>query len=169
VLARQRDVGITIDAEEADRLELSLELYEKLLRDPAIAGWGEFGLVVQAYSKRCLPVLVWLTLLGKELGERLPVRLVKSAYWDSEIKQCQVQGLDGYPVFTRKEGTDTSYLACARFLLSDFTRGVIYPQFASHNAHTVSCILRMAGDREFEFQRLHGMGDALYDPLIEKH
>ncbi|WP_277051651.1 bifunctional proline dehydrogenase/L-glutamate gamma-semialdehyde dehydrogenase PutA [Zestomonas thermotolerans] len=169
IRARQLNVGITIDAEEADRLELSLELFEKLLRDPAIAGWGEFGLVVQAYSKRCLPVLVWLTLLGKELGERLPVRLVKGAYWDSEIKQCQVQGLDGYPVFTRKEGTDTSYLACARFLLSDFTRGVIYPQFASHNAHTVSCILRMAGDREFEFQRLHGMGDALYDTLIEKH
>src|SRR5690606_10076760 len=111
----------------------------------------------------------WLTLLGKELGERLPVRLVKGAYWDSEIKQCQVQGLDGYPVFTRKEGTDTSYLACARFLLSDFTRGVIYPQFASHNAHTVSCILRLAGDRELEFQRLHGMGDALYDTVIEKH
>ncbi|HAV04949.1 MAG TPA: bifunctional proline dehydrogenase/L-glutamate gamma-semialdehyde dehydrogenase PutA, partial [Pseudomonas sp.] len=108
ILARRLDVGITIDAEEADRLELSLELFEKLMRDPAIAGWGEFGLVIQAYSKRCLPVLVWLTLLGRELGARIPLRLVKGAYWDSEIKQCQVQGLDGYPVYTRKEGTDTS-------------------------------------------------------------
>ncbi|WP_172144951.1 MULTISPECIES: bifunctional proline dehydrogenase/L-glutamate gamma-semialdehyde dehydrogenase PutA [Pseudomonas] len=173
VRARKLGVGISVDAEEADRLELSLELYEKLMRDPAIAGWGEFGLVVQAYSKRCLPVLVWLTLLGKELGAKMPLRLVKGAYWDTEIKQCQVQGLDGYPVFTRKEGTDTSYLACARFLLSEFTRGVIYPQFASHNAHTVSCILAMAAEhseaREFEFQRLHGMGDALYDTVLEKH
>ena len=135
VRARKLNVGITIDAEEADRLELSLELYEKLMRDPAIAGWGEFGLVIQAYSKRCLPVLVWLTLLGRELGARIPLRLVKGAYWDSEIKQCQVQGADGYPVYTRKEGTDTSYLACARYLLSEHTRGVIYPQFASHNAH----------------------------------
>jgi len=176
-LARRLDVGITIDAEEADRLELSLELFEKLMRDPAIAGWGEFGLVVQAYSKRCLPVLVWLTLLGKELGARIPLRLVKGAYWDSEIKQCQVQGLSGYPVYTRKEGTDTAYLACARYLLSEQTRGVIYPQFASHNAHTVSCILAMAQEaqatsghaREFEFQRLHGMGDALYDTVIEKY
>jgi RHH-type proline utilization regulon transcriptional repressor/proline dehydrogenase/delta 1-pyrroline-5-carboxylate dehydrogenase len=173
VLARRLDVGITIDAEEADRLELSLELFEKLMRDPAIAGWGEFGLVVQAYSKRCLPVLVWLTLLGRELGARIPLRLVKGAYWDSEIKQCQLQGLDGYPVYTRKEGTDTSYLACARYLLSEHTRGVIYPQFASHNAHTVSCILDMAEQlgepRDFEFQRLHGMGDALYDTVLEQH
>ncbi|MCF7203302.1 bifunctional proline dehydrogenase/L-glutamate gamma-semialdehyde dehydrogenase PutA [Pseudomonas oligotrophica] len=173
ILARRLDVGITIDAEEADRLELSLELFEKLMRDPAIAGWGEFGLVVQAYSKRCLPVLVWLTLLGRELGARIPLRLVKGAYWDSEIKQCQVQGLDGYPVYTRKEGTDTSYLACARYLLSEHTRGVIYPQFASHNAHTVSCILDMVEQlgepREFEFQRLHGMGDALYDTVLEQY
>ena len=177
IRARALDVGIAVDAEEADRLELSLELYEKLMRDPAIAGWGEFGLVVQAYSKRCLPVLVWLTLLGKELGARMPLRLVKGAYWDSEIKQCQVQGALGYPVFTRKEGTDTSYLACARYLLSEHTRGVIYPQFASHNAHTVTCILSMAdaaraesGEvRDFEFQRLHGMGDALYDTVLEQH
>jgi RHH-type proline utilization regulon transcriptional repressor/proline dehydrogenase/delta 1-pyrroline-5-carboxylate dehydrogenase len=177
VRARALNVGIAMDAEEADRLELSLELYEKLLRDPAIAGWGEIGLVVQAYSKRCLPVLVWLTLLGRELGERMPLRLVKGAYWDTEIKYSQQQGLDAYPVFTRKEGTDTSYLACARYLLSEHTRGVIYPQFASHNAHTVSCILSMAAQvkadsgrvREFEFQRLHGMGDALYDTVLEQH
>ena len=173
IRARQLNVGISVDAEEADRLELSLQLYEKLMRDPAIAGWGEFGLVVQAYSKRCLPVLLWLTLLGKELGAKMPLRLVKGAYWDSEIKQCQMQGALGYPVFTRKEGTDTSYLACARFLLSEHTRGIIYPQFASHNAHTVSCILAMAAEqkqpREFEFQRLHGMGDALYDTVLEQH
>jgi len=172
IRARRLNVGISVDAEEADRLELSLELYEKLLRDPALAGWGEFGLVLQAYSKRCLPVLVWLTLLGKELGARMPLRLVKGAYWDTEIKYSQQQGLDNYPVFTRKEGTDTSYLACARYLLSEHTRGVIYPQFASHNAHTVSCILTLAAEgqpREFEFQRLHGMGDALYDTVLEKH
>jgi RHH-type proline utilization regulon transcriptional repressor/proline dehydrogenase/delta 1-pyrroline-5-carboxylate dehydrogenase len=177
IRARALNVGIAMDAEEADRLELSLELYEKLLRDPAIAGWGEIGLVVQAYSKRCLPVLVWLTLLGRELGEKMPLRLVKGAYWDSEIKYSQQQGLDSYPVFTRKEGTDTSYLACARYLLSEHTLGVIYPQFASHNAHTVSCILALAeaakaesGEaREFEFQRLHGMGDALYDTVLAKH
>ncbi|MBH2037062.1 MAG: bifunctional proline dehydrogenase/L-glutamate gamma-semialdehyde dehydrogenase PutA [Pseudomonadales bacterium] len=171
--ARALDVGISIDAEEADRLELSLELYEKLLRAPALQGWGEIGLVVQAYSKRCLPVLVWLTLLGKELGAKMPLRLVKGAYWDSEIKQSQQWGLDSYPVFTRKEGTDTSYLACARYLLSEHTRGVVYPQFASHNAHTVTCILALAAaaktPREFEFQRLHGMGDALYDTVIEQH
>ncbi|ACO77612.1 bifunctional proline dehydrogenase/pyrroline-5-carboxylate dehydrogenase [Azotobacter vinelandii CA] len=170
-LARSLNVGITIDAEEADRLELSLELFEKLLCDPAIRGWGEFGLVVQAYSKRALPVLVWLTLLGRELDTRIPVRLVKGAYWDSEIKQCQVQGLEGYPVFTRKEGTDTSYLACARYLLGEHCRGVLYPQFATHNAHTVSCILAMAETHpphDFEFQRLYGMGDALYDCLLER-
>jgi len=171
-LARSLDVGITIDAEEGDRLELSLELFEKLLCDPLIRGWGEFGLVVQAYSKRALPVLVWLTLLARELDTRIPVRLVKGAYWDSEIKQCQVQGLDGYPVFTRKEGTDISYLACARYLLDEQTRGLLYPQFATHNAHTVACVLAMANaagqPREFEFQRLQGMGDALYDCILER-
>ncbi|WP_085315649.1 bifunctional proline dehydrogenase/L-glutamate gamma-semialdehyde dehydrogenase PutA [Derxia lacustris] len=166
--ARRLDVAITVDAEEADRLELSLELFEKLLRDPAIAGWGGFGLVVQAYSKRCLPVLVWVTELGRELGARIPLRLVKGAYWDSEIKASQQRGLDGYPVFTRKEATDTSYLAAARYLLGERTRGVIEPQFATHNAHTVAAVLALAGDREFEFQRLHGMGEALYDAVVER-
>ncbi|MBV2134700.1 bifunctional proline dehydrogenase/L-glutamate gamma-semialdehyde dehydrogenase PutA [Pseudomonas sp. MAP12] len=173
LLARAQQVGISIDAEEADRLELSLELFDKLLRDPELRGWDGLGLVVQAYSKRCLAVLVWLTLLGRELGVRIPLRLVKGAYWDSEIKHSQQRGLGGYPVFTRKEGTDTAYLACARFLLSEHTRGVLYPQFASHNAHTVSCILAMAAQaqepREFEFQRLHGMGDALYDAVLAQH
>ena len=134
-----------------------------------VKGWGNFGLVVQAYTKRAMPVLCWLTLLAKEQGDLIPVRLVKGAYWDTEIKLCQQAGLDGYPVFTRKEGTDVSYLACARYLLSPLTDGLIYSQFATHNAHTVTCILSMAGQRAFEFQRLHGMGDALYDTVIEQN
>ncbi|MFC6670209.1 bifunctional proline dehydrogenase/L-glutamate gamma-semialdehyde dehydrogenase PutA [Marinobacterium aestuariivivens] len=165
--ARALDVGITVDAEEADRLELSLELFEKIYRDPACQGWGNFGLVVQAYSKRALPVLAWLTALAGEQGDRIPVRLVKGAYWDAEIKLCQQHGFEGYPVYTRKEATDTSYLACARFLLSQPVRGKIYPQFASHNAHTVAAILAMAPHGDFEFQRLHGMGDALYNTVLK--
>ncbi|WP_461537510.1 bifunctional proline dehydrogenase/L-glutamate gamma-semialdehyde dehydrogenase PutA [Spongorhabdus nitratireducens] len=166
--ARQRNVGVTIDAEEADRLEISLDLFEKLYRHPEIKGWGNFGLVVQAYSKRALPVLCWLTALSKEQGDRIPVRLVKGAYWDSEIKLCQQNGIESYPVFTRKEATDVSYLACARFLLSEQAKGRIYPQFASHNAHTVASILAMASHNEYEFQRLHGMGDALYNTVLEQ-
>nr|WP_067286033.1 bifunctional proline dehydrogenase/L-glutamate gamma-semialdehyde dehydrogenase PutA [Marinobacterium profundum] len=167
--ARALNVGITIDAEEADRLELSLTLFEKLYRDPACAGWGNFGLVVQAYSKRALAVLTWLTSLSGEQGDRIPVRLVKGAYWDSEIKLCQQRGINGYPVYTRKEATDTAYLACARFLLSAPVRGKIYPQFASHNAHTVAAILAMTEHEDFEFQRLHGMGDALYNRVLKNH
>jgi len=166
--ARAGNVNITIDAEEADRLELSLKLFARVYRHPDTRGWGGLGLVVQAYSKRALPVLCWLTLLAREQGDCIPVRLVKGAYWDSEIKLCQQAGLSGYPVFTRKEATDVSYLACARYLLSPLTRNLIYPQFATHNAHTVTCILDMGNDREFEFQRLHGMGDALYDVVIEQ-
>jgi len=168
-LARKQDVGITIDAEEADRLEISLDLFEQLYRDPAVRGWGNLGLVVQAYSKRALPVLCWLAALARKQGDLIPVRLVKGAYWDSEIKHAQQLGLSGYPVFTRKEGTDVSYLACARFLLSDHLRGLLYPQFASHNAHTVASIISMAGHDGFEFQRLHGMGDALYNAVIERY
>ncbi|GGO78344.1 bifunctional protein PutA [Marinobacterium nitratireducens] len=165
--ARALDVGITVDAEEADRLELSLELFEALYRDPACQGWGNFGLVVQAYSKRALPVLAWLAALAGEQGDRIPVRLVKGAYWDAEIKLCQQHGFRGYPVYTRKEATDTSYLACARFLLSQPVRGKIYPQFASHNAHTVAAVMAMAQHSGFEFQRLHGMGDALYNTVLK--
>jgi len=167
--ARALDVGITIDAEEADRLEMSLELFEKLYRHPEAKGWGNFGLVIQAYSKRALPVLAWLTALSNEQGDRIPVRLVKGAYWDAEIKLCQQRGLSGYPVYTRKEATDVSYLACARFLLSEQVRGKIYPQFASHNAHTVAAIVNMAQHKDFEFQRLHGMGDALYNTVLNLH
>ncbi len=166
--ARALDVAITVDAEEADRLELSLQLFQKLYQHPDCQGWGGFGLVVQAYSKRALPVLIWLAALAKQQGDLIPVRLVKGAYWDSEIKLCQQKGLDGYPVFTRKEATDVSYLACARFLLSNPVKGLIWPQFASHNAHTVASIMTEAQHDQFEFQRLHGMGDALYDRVLDQ-
>ncbi|WP_027853758.1 bifunctional proline dehydrogenase/L-glutamate gamma-semialdehyde dehydrogenase PutA [Marinobacterium litorale] len=166
--ARPLGVALTIDAEEADRLELSLKLFEKIYRDDSARGWDGLGLVVQAYSKRALPVLGWLAALAREVGDMIPIRLVKGAYWDSEIKLCQQKGLSGYPVFTRKEGTDVSYLACARFLLSEHLRGLIWPQFASHNAHTVASIMTLAQHADFEFQRLHGMGDALYDEVLEQ-
>ncbi|WP_341501896.1 bifunctional proline dehydrogenase/L-glutamate gamma-semialdehyde dehydrogenase PutA [Gallaecimonas sp. GXIMD4217] len=168
-LARDNNVGLQIDAEEADRLELSLDLFEKVYRGPAAKGWGNFGIVVQAYSKRALPVLLWLTRLAKEQGDLIPVRLVKGAYWDTELKLCQQAGLAGYPVYTRKAGTDCSYLACARFLLSDHTKEAIYPQFASHNAQTVVAIKDMAAGRPFEYQRLWGMGDELYDTVLEEN
>ncbi|MDX1303096.1 bifunctional proline dehydrogenase/L-glutamate gamma-semialdehyde dehydrogenase PutA [Photobacterium sp.] len=167
--ARELNIGITIDAEEADRLELSLKLFEKLYRSTVVRGWGRFGLVVQSYSKCALPVLAWLAALSKDQGDVIPVRLVKGAYWDSELKLAQQGGYAAYPVFTRKEATDCSYLACSRFLLSEHLRGVIYPQFASHNAHTVSAIVAMTSHRDFEFQRLHGMGDALYNHAMEMY
>ena len=164
--ARELNVGLTIDAEEADRLELSLILFEKLYRHRSAQGWGKFGIVVQAYSKRALPVLTWIAALAKEQGDLIPLRLVKGAYWDSELKLSQQNGYDGYPVYTRKEATDVAYLACARFLLSEHVRGLIYPQFASHNAHTIVAITAMASHQDFEFQRLHGMGDALYNHVM---
>ncbi|WP_330148098.1 bifunctional proline dehydrogenase/L-glutamate gamma-semialdehyde dehydrogenase PutA [Shewanella oncorhynchi] len=165
-LARGLNIGISIDAEEVDRLELSLKLFQKLFNSEATKGWGLLGIVVQAYSKRALPVLVWLTRLAKDKGDEIPVRLVKGAYWDSELKWAQQAGEAAYPLYTRKAGTDVSYLACARYLLSDATRGAIYPQFASHNAQTVAAISDMAGDRNHEFQRLHGMGQELYDTIL---
>ncbi|WP_429191966.1 bifunctional proline dehydrogenase/L-glutamate gamma-semialdehyde dehydrogenase PutA [Aeromonas veronii] len=165
-LARDKDVAISIDAEEMDRLELSLDLFEQLYRSDANRGWGKLGMVVQAYSKRALPVLCWLTALARDQGDLIPVRLVKGAYWDSELKYAQQAGLPGYPLFTRKAGTDISYLACARYLLSESTRGFIAPQFATHNANTVVSILEMAGDRQFEFQRLHGMGEELHNAVL---
>lgn len=166
-LARSLNVGVSIDAEEADRLELSLALFEKLYRSDANKGWGNLGIVVQAYSKRALPVLMWVAQLAKSQGDLIPLRLVKGAYWDAEIKQAQQQGLEGYPVFTRKAGTDASYLACARFLLSEHCQGVIFPQFATHNAHTLVCVQQLAGQNSsYEFQRLHGMGEELYDTVL---
>ncbi|MCM0611638.1 bifunctional proline dehydrogenase/L-glutamate gamma-semialdehyde dehydrogenase PutA [Marinobacter sediminum] len=169
--AREKNVSITIDAEEMDRLELSLKLFEKVFKSRAASGWGGFGMVIQAYSKRALPALCWLTKLSKEQGDEIPIRLVKGAYWDTEIKICQQLGLDSYPVFTRKEATDTSYLACLRYLLSDYTEGALYPQLASHNAHTVASVMAMAKTkkRKIEFQRLHGMGDALYNSILQEN
>lgn len=169
--ARERDVALTIDAEEMDRLEISLEVFETVFTHADCQRWGKLGMVIQAYSKRALPALCWLAALGQENGTEIPVRLVKGAYWDTEIKHSQQLGLKGYPVFTRKEATDTSYLACLRFLMSDQSKGGIYPQLASHNAHTVAAVLYMArqSKRDFEFQRLHGMGDALYNGILKHH
>ena len=162
--AKAADISITVDAEESDRLELTLSVFEAALRDPAIAGWHGLGLAVQAYGKRALPALRRLSALSADTGHMLPVRLVKGAYWDSEIKWAQERGMPGYPVFTRKANTDVSYLACARLMLSE--RSAIYPQFATHNAQTVAAIHTMAGDAPYEFQRLHGMGEALYREVV---
>ncbi len=163
--ARAAGIGFTIDAEEADRLELSLDLVEALALAPELAGWDGFGLAVQAYQKRALPLIDWLVELAGRARRRLMLRLVKGAYWDSEIKRAQERGLDHYPVFTRKVATDVSYLACARRMLA--AGGAVYPQFATHNAHTVAAVLELAGDRrDWEFQRLHGMGEALYAEIV---
>lgn len=165
--AKEANIGFTIDAEEADRLELSLLLIEHLIKDPAFKGWDGFGLAVQAYQKRAPFVLDKIIELARKHNQRLMIRLVKGAYWDSEIKWAQEKGLKGYPVFTRKASTDVSYLACVKklFLAND----IIFPQFATHNAYTLSAILEMAGsNRHFEFQCLHGMGDALYDNIVGK-
>ena len=162
--ARARDggIGFTIDAEEADRLDLSLDLFESLALAPALSGWDGLGLAVQAYQKRALPLIDWLADLAGRGRRRLMVRLVKGAYWDTEIKRAQERGLDGYPVYTRKLATDVSYLACARRLFAEGAR--FYPQFATHNAHTLAAIRALAGERrDWEFQRLHGMGEALYE------
>ena len=168
--AKRAGINMTIDAEESERLELSLEIFERVLRDPQLFGWEGMGLAVQAYQKRAWYVIPWLAQLAHEVGRRIPVRLVKGAYWDTEVKRAQQNGLPGYPVFTRKTGTDVSYLACARALLA--APNAFYPQFATHNAHTVAYILALAGERRgsadagFEFQRLHGMGEALYGQVM---
>ncbi|HEY7765442.1 MAG TPA: bifunctional proline dehydrogenase/L-glutamate gamma-semialdehyde dehydrogenase PutA, partial [Aestuariivirgaceae bacterium] len=163
--AKSRRLGLTIDAEEAHRLELSLELFARLAFEPSLAGWTGLGLAVQAYGRRAFPVLEWLAALGRETGRVVPVRLVKGAYWDTEIKRAQEGGFEAYPVFTRKMSTDVSYLACAKYMLAH--RDVLYPQFATHNAHTLASVFVMAGnDKRFEFQRLHGMGQQLYANVI---
>ncbi|MEX1058021.1 MAG: bifunctional proline dehydrogenase/L-glutamate gamma-semialdehyde dehydrogenase PutA, partial [Natronospirillum sp.] len=166
-VAKPYGIGITIDAEEADRLELSLKLFRAVYEHADVQGFGNFGMVVQAYSKRAIAALGYLASLSKAQGDLIPVRLVKGAYWDTEIKLCQQLGTSGYPVYTRKENTDTGYLACARYLLGDQAQGYIFPQFATHNAHTVASIMTMGRGKVFEFQRLHGMGDALYDTLMQ--
>ncbi|MCE3026271.1 MULTISPECIES: bifunctional proline dehydrogenase/L-glutamate gamma-semialdehyde dehydrogenase PutA [unclassified Salinicola] len=169
-MARERQVALTIDAEEVDRLELSLEVFRAVFESDVCRGWGHFGLVVQAYSKRCLTVLHYVNRLADQQGDEIPLRLVKGAYWDTEIKESQKLGVAGYPVYTRKACTDVAYLACAKFLLSENTRGRIFPQFATHNAHTITHILELANeaDRAFEFQRLHGMGEALYEAALKR-
>ncbi len=162
VTAREAGIALTLDAEESERLELTLELLEAACRDRRLDGWNGLGLAVQAYQKRAPAVLRYLGGLALETRRTLNVRLVKGAYWDSEIKRAQERGLPGYPVFTRKSNTDVSYLACARLMLEQGPG--IYPQFATHNAHTVAAIWHLARQRrrEFEFQRLHGMGEELY-------
>ena len=168
-LARQAkacDLNFTVDAEEADRLELSLDVISAAFADRSLAGWDGFGLAIQAYQKRASGVIDYVDRLARALNRRMMVRLVKGAYWDTEIKRAQERGLDGYPVFTRKAMTDLNYVACAQQLLA--LRPRIFPQFATHNALTVATILELAkGENEFEFQRLHGMGEALYAKLGE--
>ncbi|MCA7015227.1 trifunctional transcriptional regulator/proline dehydrogenase/L-glutamate gamma-semialdehyde dehydrogenase [Dickeya dadantii] len=170
LLARQYDIGINIDAEEADRLELSLDLLDRLCFEPRLTGWNGIGFVIQAYQKRCPLVIDALIDLARRSQRRLMIRLVKGAYWDSEIKRAQMDGLEGYPVYTRKLYTDVSYLACARRLLA--TPNLIYPQFATHNAHTLSAIYHLAGNNyypgQYEFQCLHGMGEPLYEQVVGK-
>jgi RHH-type proline utilization regulon transcriptional repressor/proline dehydrogenase/delta 1-pyrroline-5-carboxylate dehydrogenase len=163
--AKRLAMGFTIDAEEADRLDLSLDLVEALAADPDLAGWDGLGLAVQAYQTRALAVLDFLADLARRTGRRLMVRLVKGAYWDTEVKRAQERGLDAYPVFTRKPATDVNYLACARRMLA--AGDAIYPMFATHNALSLAAIVEFAGNRtDFEFQRLHGMGEALYEQVV---
>ena len=169
LLAKQYDIGINIDAEEADRLEISLDMMEAMAFDPALAGFNGIGFVVQAYQKRCPFVIDFLIDLAKRSGRQFMVRLVKGAYWDAEIKRAQVDGMPGFPVYTRKVYTDVSYLTCARKLLS--AAGSLYPQFATHNAHSLAVIYTWAkadGITNYEFQCLHGMGETLYDQVVGK-
>ncbi len=165
-MAKAHQLNFTVDAEEADRLELSLDVIAAVFADPSLAGWDGFGLATQAYQKRAPQVIDYIDSLCQQYGRRMMVRLVKGAYWDTEVKRAQERGLDDYPVWTRKPATDLSYLHCAAKLMEKRAR--IFPQFATHNALTVSTIIELAGaDRSgFEFQRLHGMGEALYDTLL---
>jgi len=173
LLAKQYDIGLTVDAEESERLDISLDIIEVVFSDPELGDWEGFGLAVQAYQKRAIHVIEWLRVLTQTVGRRMMVRLVKGAYWDSEIKHTQQMGLDEFPVFTRKSSTDVSYHACANKLL-DY-RDTIFPQFATHNAYTASVIIELAGgdsikrnEAGFEFQCLHGMGDSLYDQVVRE-
>ncbi|MDO5646785.1 bifunctional proline dehydrogenase/L-glutamate gamma-semialdehyde dehydrogenase PutA [Paracoccus sp. (in: a-proteobacteria)] len=165
--AKAAKMGLNIDAEEADRLDISLDVIQAVLSDASLAGWDGFGVVVQAYGKRAAGVIGWLDALAQDLDRRIMVRLVKGAYWDTEVKRAQVDGLPGFPVWTHKSATDVAWICCAQKLL-DSPR--IYPQFATHNAHSVATILHLAGARrDFEFQRLHGMGEALHDITRDRH
>ena len=166
-LAKRHELNFTVDAEEADRLELSLDVIAAALRDSSLAGWDGFGLAIQAYQKRAGAVIDWAAEAAKTLDRRLMVRLVKGAYWDTEVKRAQERGLADYPVYTRKAMTDLCYLGCVRQLLA--ARPRLYAQFATHNALTVACVIEDAGGTAgYEFQRLHGMGEALYEALIDE-
>ncbi len=168
LMAKEANMGFNIDAEEADRLDLSLDVIEAVLARPELAGWNGFGVVVQAFGPRAPFVLDWLYATAEKLDRKIMVRLVKGAYWDAEIKRAQVMGLDGFPVFTRKVNTDVSYVSCATKLLKMTDR--IYPQFATHNAHSVAAIMNLADDLDkFEFQRLHGMGESLHDVVVQEN
>jgi RHH-type proline utilization regulon transcriptional repressor/proline dehydrogenase/delta 1-pyrroline-5-carboxylate dehydrogenase len=168
LLAKSAGMGLNVDAEEADRLGLSLDVIDAVLGEAALAGWDGFGIVVQAYGPRAADVIDALYEMAQTHDRRIMVRLVKGAYWDTEIKRAQVMGIDGFPVFTAKAATDVSYIACARKLLGLTDR--IYPQFATHNAHTVAAVLHMGADKDtFEFQRLHGMGETLHKIVLKKH
>jgi len=168
VLSRDYDIGLNIDAEEADRLELSLDLLESLALDPDLAGWNGLGFVVQSYGKRCPFVIDWIIDLARRAGRRIMVRLVKGAYWDAEIKRAQVDGLADFPVYTRKVHTDVAYIACAKKLLA--APDAVFPQFATHNAQTLATIYHLAGPDftvgRYEFQCLHGMGEPLYEQVV---
>jgi RHH-type transcriptional regulator, proline utilization regulon repressor / proline dehydrogenase / delta 1-pyrroline-5-carboxylate dehydrogenase len=169
LLAKLFDIGLNIDAEEADRLEISLDLLEMLAFEPQLQSWSGLGFVVQAYQKRCPFVIDYVIDLARRANRRLMIRLVKGAYWDSEIKRAQVDGQDGYPVYTRKPYTDASYIACARKLLA--APAEVYPQFATHNAHTLAAIYQLADPQswrpgQYEFQCLHGMGEPLYEQVV---
>ena len=167
-LAKRHELQFTIDAEEADRLELSLAVIDHALADPSLNDWGGFGLAVQAYQKRAGAIIDHVATLARQHRRRLTLRLVKGAYWDAEIKRAQERGLADYPVFTRKAMTDLNYVACARKMLA--LRGAVYPQFATHNALSVATIVEIAGGVEgYEFQRLHGMGEDLYDGLRQRY
>lgn len=164
-LAAKYDIGLTIDAEEADRLDISLDIFETILRDPSLRDWQGLGLAVQSYQKRGFAVIEWLEELAKATNKRIMLRLIKGAYWDSEIKLTQELGLSSYPVFTRKSSTDVSFLACAKRIIA--AGNCFYPQFATHNAYSVAAVLTMMGDRrDFEFQCLHGMGQPLYNEVV---
>lgn len=165
--AKAANISMTIDAEETERLDLSLDLFEIVYCNNKLDGWHGFGLAVQAYQKRAIHVIDWLAQLARAYKRQIPVRLVKGAYWDTEIKLAQERGLDDYPVFTRKAATDVSYLACARHLLD--SNDLLYPQFATHNARTVATLIVMAESRSLEFQRLYGMGEALYTTVLDEH
>ncbi len=168
LLAKSAGMGLNVDAEEADRLSLSLDVIDRVMSEPALAGWDGFGIVVQAFGPRAAPVIDALYEMAKQHDRKIMVRLVKGAYWDTEIKRAQVEGVDGFPVFTQKAATDVSYISNARKLLGLTDR--IYPQFATHNAHTVAAVLHMAKDKEaYEFQRLHGMGETLHTLVMKEH